>query len=171
MVSAVVGLVTLLSALILGLLIWTARGVYAGQNTAVQTFAAKVLQLDMALKDYGPDAKPARLQLREGVAKTVDEIWRADLTDSEFAADSFAAALRNMRAEEVLLDHLCPTTDEQKAALSTAKAALDAMGQSRLQISFALSAPISYAFVYASSHGWRWGSSGTGSGRRLVRFR
>ena len=36
---------TLLSALVLGLLIWTAYGVYAGQNTAIQTLAAKVLQL------------------------------------------------------------------------------------------------------------------------------
>ena len=44
----------------LGLLIWTAYGVYAGQNLAVQTLAAKVLQLDLALADYGPgcDAAP-----------------------------------------------------------------------------------------------------------------
>ena len=54
MIGAVVGLLTLLSALVLGLLIWTAYGVYAGQNLAVQTLAAKVLQLDLALADYGP---------------------------------------------------------------------------------------------------------------------
>ena len=56
MIGAVVGLFTLLSALVLGLLIWTAYGVYSGQNTAVQTLAAKVLQLDLALVDYGSDA-------------------------------------------------------------------------------------------------------------------
>ena len=60
MIGAVVGLLTLLSALVLGLLIWTAYGVYAGQNLAVQTLAAKVLQLDLALADYGPDATPLR---------------------------------------------------------------------------------------------------------------
>ena len=53
MIGAVVGLLTLLSALVLGLLIWTAYGVYAGQNVAIQTLAAKVLQLDLALADYG----------------------------------------------------------------------------------------------------------------------
>ncbi len=37
MIGAVVGLLTLLSALVLGLLIWTAYGVYAGQNIAIQT--------------------------------------------------------------------------------------------------------------------------------------
>src|SRR5277367_1971793 len=41
-IGAVVGLLTLLSALVLGLLIWTAFGLYAGQNLAVQTLAAKV---------------------------------------------------------------------------------------------------------------------------------
>src|SRR5271167_4846528 len=56
MISAVAGLLTLLSALVLGLLIWTAYGVYAGQSAAIQTLAAKVLQLDLALADYGPEA-------------------------------------------------------------------------------------------------------------------
>ena len=70
MVGAVVGLFTLLSALVLGLLIWTAYGVYAGQNVAIQTLAAKVLQLDLALSDYGPDANDARAQLRKDLGKT-----------------------------------------------------------------------------------------------------
>lgn len=48
MVAAVVGLVTLLSALVLGLLIWTAYSVYPGQSATIQTLAAKVLQLDRA---------------------------------------------------------------------------------------------------------------------------
>ena len=65
MVGAVVGLFTLLSALVLGLLIWTAYGVYAGQNVAIQTLAAKVLQLDLALSDYGPETKDVRAQLRQ----------------------------------------------------------------------------------------------------------
>ena len=43
MIGAVVGLLTLLSALVLGLLIWTAYSVYSGQNIAVQTLAAKLL--------------------------------------------------------------------------------------------------------------------------------
>jgi hypothetical protein len=53
MIGAIVGLLTLLSALTLGLLIWTAYGVYIGQNTTIQTLAAKVLQLDLALADWG----------------------------------------------------------------------------------------------------------------------
>src|SRR5208283_471452 len=84
MIGAVAGLLTLLSALTLGLLIWTAYGVYAGQNMAVQGLAAKVLQLDLALSDYGPDAIPARKQLRDGLGKTIDETWAADQSDANF---------------------------------------------------------------------------------------
>ena len=35
MIAAVVGLLTLLCALVTGLLVWTAYGVYAGQNTQI----------------------------------------------------------------------------------------------------------------------------------------
>ena len=49
MIGAVVGLLTLLSALVMGLLIWTAYGVYAAQNVSIQTLAAKVLQLEILI--------------------------------------------------------------------------------------------------------------------------
>src|ERR1700684_3736746 len=73
MIGAVVGLLALLSALVLGLLIWTAYGVYSGQNLAVQTLAAKDLQLDLAPADYGPDATPLRTLIREQIGKTIDQ--------------------------------------------------------------------------------------------------
>ena len=148
MIGAVVGLLTLLSALVLGLLIWTAYGVYAGQNAAVQSLAAKVLQFDMALADYGPEALPIRLQLRDGVGKTVDEVWAADQSDANFAANNFAASLRNLRGREALLAQLHPTNDKQTQALALAKSASDTLGQSRLQMSFALSAPVCYPLVF-----------------------
>jgi len=147
MIGAVTGLLTLLCALVAGLLIWTAYGVYAGQNTAIQTLASRVLQLDLALADYGPEAKPERLQLRERVGKTIDEVWGAHLSDANFAADNFAAAIQVMRDPEKALGHLQPTTDDQRHALATAKSAIESIAQSRLQMSFALSAPVSYPLL------------------------
>src|SRR6516225_2180428 len=115
MIGAVAGLLTLLSALTMGLLIWTAYGVYAGQNAAIQNLAAKVLQLDLALSDYGPDALPVRKNLRETVGKTIDEIWGAKATDADFAATNFAAAVGNLRNREKALADLHPSTDAQKS--------------------------------------------------------
>jgi len=97
MIGAVGGLLTLLSALVLGLLIWTAYGVYSSQNTAIQTLAAKVLQLDLALADYGPEGAAGRAQVRQDLAKTIDRVWNANQSDNTFAANNFAAAIENLR--------------------------------------------------------------------------
>jgi hypothetical protein len=145
MIAAVVGLLTLLAALVLGLLIWTAYGVYSSQNAAIQSLASKDLQLDLALSDYGPEARNARLQLRDGLRKTIDEIWRADTGNSAFAANNFSAALRSLRARQAELDKLHPSTDQQIRALAVAT--VDALAQARVQMSFALSAPISLPLI------------------------
>src|SRR6516164_250134 len=109
MIGAIVGLLTLLCALVTGLLIWTAYGVYAGQNTAIQTLASKVLQLDLALEDYGPDAKPERLALRDRLGKTIDQVWGTRESDANFAANDFAAAVRILRDPEKALERLQPS--------------------------------------------------------------
>ncbi|HEY1863748.1 MAG TPA: hypothetical protein VGG77_08690 [Roseiarcus sp.] len=147
MIGAVVGLLTLLSALVMGLLIWTAYGVYAGQNLAIQTLAAKVLQYDLALADYGPEAKDLRLQVRQALATTIEQVWGANINDNEFAAHNFAAAIQNLRNRDEALDKLTPSTDQQKEALAAAKAMDDSIGQSRLQMSFALTSAVSYPLI------------------------
>ncbi len=70
------GLLTLLSALVLRLLIWTAYGIYSSRNVATQTLAAKILQLDLALADYGPEAGARHTQLRQDLARTAAGIGR-----------------------------------------------------------------------------------------------
>ena len=147
MIGAVVGLLTLLSALVLGLLIWTAYGVYSGQNIAIQTLAAKDLQLDLALTDYGSEAVAGRAQLRQDLAKTVDEIWGEHQNTEKFVAKNFAAAIDNLRRRQAYLDTLDPQTDRQKRALAAAMQTIDAIAQSRLQMSLALSSPVSYPLI------------------------
>jgi hypothetical protein len=68
----------------MGLLIWTAYGVYAGQNIAIQTLAAKFLQLDL------------RVQLRDGLGKTIDARLGANQSTANFTASNFAEA-RSLR--------------------------------------------------------------------------
>ena len=52
-----------------------------------------------------------------------------------------------MRARDKVLAGLHPSTDEQKQALAAATSASDALGQARMQMSFALSAPVSYPLL------------------------
>ncbi len=148
MIGAVVGLLSLLSALTLGLLVWTAYGVYSGQNAAIQTLAAKVLQLDLALTDYGPDAEAGRTLLRQDFARTIDEVWGRPKSDKAFMAGAFAEAIANLRRRQAYLDQLTPATDAQRAALFAAQQTVEGIAQSRLQMAFALSNPISFPLVY-----------------------
>ncbi len=116
---------------------------------AVQTLAAKVLQFDLALADYGPEATPLRLQLREGLGKTLDEVWAADQWDANFAGEQFRrGAAEHARAAKPLWLSCIRRHDEQTQALAAARAAGDAIGQSRLQMSFALSAPGLYPLMF-----------------------
>ncbi|HEY1943112.1 MAG TPA: hypothetical protein VGH40_13415 [Roseiarcus sp.] len=153
MIGAVVGLLTLLSALVLGLLIWTAHGVYSAQNAAIQTLAAKALDLDLALAEYGPEANAMRAQFRQGLASTIDQVWGASESDRNFAAANFAAAVRSRHNWEASLASLRPSTDAQKQALAAAKSLIESIAQSRLQMSFALTNPVSIPLVLVVA-GW-----------------
>src|SRR5579872_559938 len=146
MVSSVVGLLTFLCAVVTGLLIWTAYGVYATQNTAIQTFAARALQADLALAAYGPDAARGRAALREDLAKTIDQFW-GPRGDSDIISRNYRAAIDNLRSRRAFLESLHPSTDAQKTALAAARDAVEAMGQTRLQMSLALTSPASYRLL------------------------
>ena len=148
MLGAVAGLLTLLSALVLGLLIWTAYGVYSSQNLALQSLAGKVLQLDVALADYGPDADPVREKLKASVAATISEVWGTAETDATFVARNLDAALKNLHNRDQVMATLHPQTDEQKAALATAKGIVEGISQSRLQMALALTNPISFPLLF-----------------------
>ena len=69
------GLIATMTALVLGLMIATAKNSYDTQNEAVKHTAAKVLLLDRMLSNYGPETKEAREMLRRTVALRLEAIW------------------------------------------------------------------------------------------------
>ncbi len=146
MTGAIGGLLTLLTALVLGLLIWTAFGVYAAQVAAVRNLATETLQLDVALADYGADAASGRAQLREAVARTIDQIWGTQ-GDSNFVAQTFDATIANLHDRQAFLNSLHPSTETQKQALAAANQAAAAIAQTRLQMAVALTDTISRPLV------------------------
>ena len=73
-----IGVLGTLSALVLSLLINSARASYDQQHQEVMELSAKLLSLDRALARYGPDASPIRRDLKTLVAAAVEELWPAD---------------------------------------------------------------------------------------------
>jgi len=76
------GLIATIAALVLGLVIATAKSSYDTQNEAVKYTAAKVLLLDRVLANYGPETKETRNLLRQAIASRVEAIWPQDRSQS-----------------------------------------------------------------------------------------
>ena len=105
MTGAVVGLMTLLLALVLGLLIWTAYGVFSTQKASVQTLAITDLKLDGALQDYGPEAAEGHRILREGIKNTIAQIWGDSDADDETVIHKYGYARAYLKARIALFEH------------------------------------------------------------------
>ena len=69
------GLVGTMAALVLGLLVASAKGNYDAQNTEVTQLAANVALLDRVLARYGPETKEMRSFVRAAVIKALDQMW------------------------------------------------------------------------------------------------
>ena len=75
-VGAMVGLITLLLALVLGLLVFTAFSVYTTQQTEAQSLGPVVIELDVILEQYGADVVGARTGLREALGTCAQALLR-----------------------------------------------------------------------------------------------
>ena len=83
MLAAIVGLVSLLLALVLGTLIGSAYSFYSTQKAEMETLAARSLQLDLSLAQYGPEAAPLRSALRGTLAGIDNVIWGDGRSDPQ----------------------------------------------------------------------------------------
>lgn len=79
-VKLAMGLVATMAALLLGLLVSSAKGAYDAEQTQVIQIAAKVTFLDRMLADYGPEAADIRAQLRTLVEEAVRRMWPEERT-------------------------------------------------------------------------------------------
>jgi len=69
------GLVGTMAALVLGLLVASAKGSYDTQSAELTQMSANIALLDRALALYGPETKEARALLRGAVARILDQMW------------------------------------------------------------------------------------------------
>lgn len=106
------GLIATIAALVLGLLIATAKSSFETQDTAVKHTAARVLLLDHMLANYGPETKAARELLRRTVALRLEAIW----PENRFQHPKFDPHEATPAATtiEMLILHLSPKTDSQR---------------------------------------------------------
>jgi hypothetical protein len=110
------GLVATMSALLLGLLVSSAKGAYDAQNRQVDEMAAKIATLDRVFALYGPESARARKELRAIVTNAIARAWPQE----SGAASDLAPDLRSGDEIYRAVQMLMPVDDSQRDLKSRA---------------------------------------------------
>jgi len=111
------GLLATMAALVLSLLVASAKGSYDVQSSEVTQMAAEVALLDRVLAHYGPEAKNARDLFRHSIAGAVARMWP---TSGSGTAELNPAAGAEDFYDEI--QALSPQTDAQRSLRAEALA-------------------------------------------------
>jgi hypothetical protein len=120
------GMIATMSALILGLLVSSAKSSFDAMSLSIAVTGAKIIQLDHVLAEYGPETKPLREQLKQSLAARIEKIWGAQ--------GGMLAVEKSTTIQETQqrLRELSPQTDWQKAILAQAQQLSTDVWQNRL---------------------------------------
>jgi hypothetical protein len=121
------GLIGTIAALVLGLLIASAKSSFDTQTGQVRQITANILLLDVLLLEYGPDAANARVALRKQTESLVEHIWNQDPD----ARATFKVTPEGLALYEQT-QALKPTTDAQRNIQARAIQLISDSAQTRL---------------------------------------
>ena len=145
MIGSVLGLLSLLLALVLGTLIGNTYYFSTNQQTQLQGMMSNVVLLDKALSEFGPQTKPLRDAQKAALERVHEDVWIKNAVDAEKL--SVASVMDNMAPFEKALNALDAKTPEQTAAKATALAKYTTFVQTRILMSLQLAVPFSKALL------------------------
>jgi hypothetical protein len=74
-VQLVIGMLVTLASVVLGLLTYSVKGNFDQTSTDLASLGTTIIQLDQALREYGPEADPIRAILRSYTAAAIASTW------------------------------------------------------------------------------------------------
>ncbi len=124
------GLIGTMAALVLGLLIASAKSSYDTKSTQINQITANIILLDLDLEQYGPDARNLRIMLRNAIPPLIDRIWN----EGDHAKLSPFAA--TVEAQEFVkkIQQLQPNDDAKRALQTQVLSAAANLAQARLSL-------------------------------------
>jgi len=128
-----------MAALLLGLLVASAKSSYDARSSELTQLAANTILLDRALAHYGPETGEIRQILKIVTARTIDQVWQKN-----------GGELPSQTGGGVLFDkvqELVPHSDSQRAIQSQAQSIMISSGQTRLLMFAQSSNSISTPFL------------------------
>ena len=132
------GLIATMAALVLGLLVASARDTYDTERNEVTQMAAKIAFLDRVLLNYGPESLPARQILRQAVSAAVARVWSEG--ESGLAPASPSATMGEALPKAI--QKLTPQDDAQRVFKAQAAAVIAELGQLRWLLFEQVGAPL-----------------------------
>ena len=145
MIGAVMGLLTLLLALVLGTLVGSAYSFFASQKADVESLCARSLELDLAFRQYGAETEP----LREALNGSMQEALDAIKGDSEAYRRHFELGGYMSKFEKWnnALASLTPHTPVQTRLISAMSTSSQSFQETRLLMSLELASAISWPLI------------------------
>jgi len=131
-VKLTAGLIGTLTALVLGLLIASAKTTFDQKTNQVRQLTATIILLDDLLAQYGPEAAPLRTLLRQGIPPLANRIWQEEQSPTgklvHFESSAESLAFENQ------LERLSPGNDTQRSLQARAIQTFTEAAQIRLQL-------------------------------------
>ena len=123
------GMIGTITALVLGLLVSSAKSTFDTINDGIKQSSAKIILLDRILAQYGTEGQPIRDQIKRSVVASLEATRLRKTAD----APGLAAVPSTNRAEVIqcLLRALTPQTDGQRQLLGQAQQVAGDMSQTR----------------------------------------
>jgi hypothetical protein len=123
-VKVAMGMVAMMTALLLGLLVSSAKAYYDTTRSEIVQMAAKFALLDRALTMYGPDATEARGKLRAALGEAIAGLWPEEGVGVRLAPDERDAVY-------VAIHRLTPRDDVQRDLKAEATTLATQLGELR----------------------------------------
>jgi hypothetical protein len=124
------GVIGTLAALVLGLLLASAKSSFDVKGNGINQISADLLLLDRALARYGPETRDARDLLRNTVAAVIQRAWPGE--ELLVAKVDTIGAAAGLEAVEGRIRDLSPRTDAQRGLQSRALSIIGDIAQERV---------------------------------------
>lgn len=111
-VNIAIGLLATLSAIVLGLLVASAKTSFDARNDEIKQSAARVVLLDRTLRQYGPETKDIRELIQELTQRRINHTW-----NNMQAREDVRIVREDASSSEIVrarLWQLTPTTEAQR---------------------------------------------------------
>jgi Protein of unknown function (DUF4239) len=129
-VMVAMGLVATMTALVLGLLISSAKSSFDTLSSEITGTSSKIILLDRTLALYGPETKEARDLLRSVVAAVLDRMESKEPADPR----EFPATSRGLESLNEKIHRLVPKDDMQRSFQAEALSIVKEIRQTRVLI-------------------------------------